>query len=264
MGRIVAIVALALGLAAGGALPGSAATQRDLEKGLELIGREHYTDAMVLLDPLARLEDREALYQTARLFEDNKGQQAQALDEHDRLAEAAQRYTHAAALGHADAAYRLGRIQLRGVGVARDPVAAAAWLRRAALADHGKAQFEFASLLATGIGVAQDEYAALTWYLIAAQRNDVSPAEPAAESLCDRLRRKLDLALEQRLRLERPDQRFQPVYTRPARIDQYALMPQRIRTAMDRAIDFTPEGEAADRGKPDMPDTRCFTGQPEG
>ena len=263
MGKIVAVVVLGLSLVAGIDIASHAATSSDLENGIALIGREHYTDAFKLLDPLARLEDREALYQTGKLYEENKGQQAQALDEHDRLAEAASRYGPAARMFHADAAYRLGRLHLRGMGVKRDPIAAARLLRQAALADHGRAQFEFASLLAAGIGVARDEYAALTWYLIAAGRNDVSPAEPAAEAMCDRLREKLDLALEYRLRLERPEQRFKPIYTKPAHVDQYELMPRRIRAAMDRAVDFAPEGPAAERGKPDMPTSRCFSGAPE-
>jgi hypothetical protein len=250
--------------AIGFAAPGRAASLRDLEKGIELIGREHYSDAFDLLDPLAALDAGEALYRTALLYEENKGRQAQALDEHERLAEAARRYARASAIGHADASYRLGRLYLRGVGVERDPVAAAGLLRQAALRDHGRAQYEYATLLASGIGVARDEFAALTWYLIAAQRNDVSPAEPAAESLCNRLRRQLDLALESRMRLEQPDQRFRPFYTQPARIDRYALMPRRIQDAMDRAVDFTPEGPAAAKGRPEMPRTRCFTGQPEG
>lgn len=261
MGGLCRAVALAITLGLGTA---QAASLADLEKGLALIGREHYSDAYDLLDPLAALDDPEALYRTALLYEENKGRQAQALDEHDRLAEAARRYARASAMGHVDASYRLARLYLRGVGVERDAKAAAGLLRGAALYDHGKAQYEYATLLAAGLGVPRDEFAALTWYLIAAQRNDVSPAEPAAESLCDRLRRKLDLALEYRLGLEQPDRRFKPVYTEPARIDQYALMPQRIRAAMDRAVDFIPEGPAAAKGKPDMPRTRCFTGQPEG
>lgn len=263
--KIVA-TALALGMIA--ALPAYAATLSDREQGLALIEREHYTDAFRHLDPLTALDDVVALYRTALLFEENKGQQAQALDEPDRLAEAARRYSRAAELGHVDAAYRLGRLLLRGVGMARDPVAGAALVRHAALYDHGKAQHEFASLLAAGIGVARDEYAALTWYLIAAERNDVSPAELAATAMCDRLRRRLDLALEHRLRLEQPGQRFRPHYAKRVQrggteTDRYEILPHGIRTALDRAAGFTPEGPAANKGKPDMPKDGCFSGLPE-
>ena len=262
------IVTTALALAMIAALPGFAATLRDQEQGLVLIEREHYTDAFRHLDPLTALDDVEALYRTARLFEENNGLQAQSLDEHDRLAEAARRYSRAAERGHVDAAYRLGRLKLRGVGVARDPIAAASLMRRAALYDHGKAQFEYASLLAAGTGVTRDEYAALTWYLVAAQRNDVSPAELAAMAMCDRLRRRLDLALEHRLRLELPGQRFKPYYAKRVQrggteTDRYEILPHGIRIALDRATDFTPEGAAADKAKPDMPRDGCFSGLPE-
>lgn len=257
---------LALGLVA--ALPAGAATLSDLDQGKALIEREHYTDAMRLLDPLAALDEREALYRTARLYEENQGQQAQALDPPDRLAEAARRYSRAAQLGHIDATYRLGRMTLDGTGVPRDPGGGAALMRHAALHDHGKAQYEYASLLAAGIGLARDEYAALTWYLIAAERNDVSPAELAATAQCDRLRRRLDLALEHRLRLERPGQRFKPYYAKRAQrggteTDRYEIMPYGIRIAIERAADFTPEGPAAEKGRPDMPADGCFSGLPE-
>jgi len=260
--------ATVLALAAIAALPAVAATLRDREQGLALIEREHYTDAFRHLDPLTALDDVEALYRTARLYEENKGQPAQALDEHDRLAEAARRYGRAAELGHVDAAYRLGRLMLRGVGLPRDPVGGAGWIYRAAVHDHGKAQHEFASLLAAGTGVARDEYAALTWYLIAAERNDVSPAELAATAMCDRLRRRLDLALEHRLRLEQPAQRFKPFYAKRVQrggseTDRYEILPHGIRTALDSAAGFTPEGPAAEKARPDMPRDGCFSGLPE-
>jgi len=233
-----------------------------IEQGLELIKREHYTDAMAVLEPMARLEDREALYQTGRMFEHNQGQQAQALDEYDRLVEAALRYQAASRMGHADASYRLGRLFARGTGVAYDPIAAARLYRQAAVKDHGKAQFEFASMLAGGVGVTRDEYAALTWYLIAAERNDIAAAEQAAEALCGRLRRKLDLAMELRHRVERPNERFRTLYLKPAPVDQFELLPARIKAAMDRAIEFQPE-EGGRVYPVSMPTWRCFSGSPE-
>lgn len=233
-----------------------------IEQGLELIDREHYTDAMTVLEPMARLEDREALYQTAKMYELNQGLQAQALDEYDRMVEAALRYQAASRMGHADAAYRLGTLFARGVGVAYDPIAAARLYRQAAVKDHGKAQFEFATMLASGTGVTRDEYAALTWYLIAAERNDIAAAEQAAEALCVRLRRKLDLALELRQRVERPSERFRTRYLKPAPVDQYDILPARIKAAMDRAIDFQPE-EGGRVYQVSMPTWRCFSGTPE-
>lgn len=235
---------------------------QQVEQGLELIKKEHYTDAMDMLEPMARLEDRDALYHTGRMFEMNQGAQAQSRDEYDRMVEAALRYQAASRMGHADATYRLANLFARGVGVAYDPVAAARLYREAAIKDHGKAQFEFATMLATGVGVARDEYAALTWYLIAAERNDIAASEQAAEALCVRLRQKLDLALELRQRVEQPTVRFRPRYTKPAPVDQYEILPARIKAAMDRAIDFQPDN--SNRIYPvSMPTWRCFSGAPE-
>ncbi len=262
--RIAAVLAATLLAVA----PAGSATLRDLEQGRALVEREHYTDGFRHLDTLVPLGEVEALYATARLFEENKGQQAQALDEHDRLAEAARRYHRAAEQGHIDAAYRLALIMLRGVGVARDPVGAAGWMYFAAARDHGKAQYEYATLLASGTGIARDEYAALSWYLIAAERNDVSPAELAATAQCERLRRRLDLALEHRQRLEQPAQRFKPRYQKRVQrgateTERYEILPLGIRTSLDQAAGFVPEGPAAGKGRPSMPNDGCFSGLPE-
>mgnify|MGYP000889881352 CR=1 FL=1 len=268
LGAGIKAMATVLALGAIAAAPALAATLADRAQGLSLIEREHYTDAFRHLEPLTALDDVEALYRTARLFEENQGQQAQALDEHDRLAEAARRFHRAAELGHADAAYRLARLLLRGVGVARDPAAGAGWMYHAAMRDHGKAQYEYGSLLAAGTGIARDEYAALTWYLLAAERNDVSPAEQAATAQCERLRRRLDLALEHRQRLEQPGQRFKPRYQKrivrgATETEQYEILPLGIRMALDQAAGYVPEGPAAAKGNPNMPRDGCFSGLPE-
>lgn len=261
-------IAMVLFLGLGSPGPAGAATLRDLEDGRALIGREHYTDGHRLLDPLAAMDDVEALYRTARLYEENKGQQAQALDAHDRLAEAARRYRRAAELGHVDAAYRLALFLLSGTGQARDTTAGAGWMYFAAMHDHGKAQYEYGTLLASGIGIARDEQAALVWYLLAAERNDVSPAEQAATAQCERLRRQFDLALEHRQRLEQPAQRFKPRYLKrvvrgATETERYEILPLGIRTALDHAAGFTPDGPAARKGKPTMPTDGCFSGLPE-
>jgi tetratricopeptide (TPR) repeat protein len=312
------MVGLGLALASAGATPGQAGFLKDIEDGFdeaffgafkshrvpreiddarEAKKKEDFTEAMRLYETHVQYDDRESLYETARMFEENKGAQAQALNEFRRLQQAAMRYHRAVDLGHVDASYRYARLLARGMGVERDYVAAAQYYQKAAIRNHGPAQFEYGTMRATGTGTQRDEYAALTWLLIASQRNDVSPAEPAAESLCERLREKLELewrlALAQRSEQElaraqadlaaasgeadkarivaeiakmKEDSRDiyqRRHYTQRAPVDGYAVMPMGIGTAMQRAVDFTPEGPAAKKGKPGMPTWRCFSGKTE-
>ena len=235
----------------------------EIEKAREAVKKEDFSEAMRLYETQIQSNDREALYETGKMYEENLGSQARALDEYDRMEQAAKRYAAASQLGHVDATYRYGRLLARGVGVQQDYILAAEMYRRAALWDHGLAQYEYGSMLGSGVGVPQDEYAALTWYTIAAQRNDVSPAEPAAEALCNRLRQQMDLALERRMMQEKPGTRFRAHYMKTAPVDGYEVMPARIWQAMERAVDFTPEGPTAHRKKPGLPTWRCFSGKPE-
>ncbi|MGQ0677172.1 MAG: tetratricopeptide repeat protein [Rhodospirillales bacterium] len=318
MRNLAAATFLGLGLALTAAADGTAGILKDIEEGFdeaffgafkskrvakekeaarEAIKKEDYTEAMRLYETQIQFDDREALYETARMFEESKGRQAQQANEFRRLQQAALRYRRAADLGHADASYRYARLLARGIGVDQDYVAAAQYYQKAAIHDHGPAQHEYASMRAAGIGARQDEYAALTWYLIAAQRNDVSPAEPAAEALCVRLRDKMELEWRQaltdkmlndlakaeaefkaaandedrarlnaeiaKIREDARDIRQRQRYTQRAPVDGYAVMPAGIGTAMQRAVDFTPEGPGGKKGKPGLPTWRCFSGQPE-
>ena len=318
MRTLAAATILGLGLALSAATDGRAGLLKDIEDGFDEAffsafksnrgakekedardakKKEDYTEAMRLYETQVPLDDREALYETARMFEESKGAQAQQLNEYRRMQQAALRYRRAAELGHVDAHYRYARILARGMGVDRDYVTAAQYFQKAAIRDHGLAQYEYASMRATGTGTSQDEFAALTWFLIAAQRNDVSPAEPAAEALCVRLREKMDLewhlALVQKteqdlakaqadwaaatsdadrvriadaiakIKEDARDIRQRRYFTQRAPVDGYAVMPVAINTAMQRAVDFTPEGMGAKKGKPGMPTWRCFSGRTE-
>lgn len=320
MHKLAAATFLGLGLAVGSApvTEGQAGFLKDVEDGFNegFIGafknqpvsrevdgarkakkKEDYTEAMRLYDTQVQYDDREALYETARMFEENKGVQAQQLNEFRRLQQAALRYKRASELGHVDAGYRYARLLARGMGVDRDYVAAAQYFQWAAIRDHGPAQYEFGSMRASGTGTTRDEYAGLTWLLIAAQRNDVSPAEPAAEALCMRLREKMELewhlslvekterdlakaemdlkaaatdadrlrinAEIAKIREDARDIRQRRHYTQRVPVDGYAVMPAGIGTAMQRAVDFTPEGPGATKGKPGMPTWRCFSGKAE-
>ncbi len=318
MRKLAAATFLGLGLAVGSApmTGGQADFLKDIEDGFNegFIGafkgkpvpkevdaareakkKEDFTEAMRQYDSQVQYDDRESLYETARMFEENKGAQAQGMNEFRRMQQAALRYKRAMELGHVDAGYRYARLLARGMGVDRDYVTAAQYFQWAAIRDHGKAQYEFGTMRATGTGTTQDEYAALTWLLIAAQRNDVSPAEPAAEALCVRLREKMELewhlsliektgrdltkaemdlkaagtdadrlrisAEIAKIREDARDIRQRQHYTQRAPVDGYAVMPSSIGTAMQRAVDFTPEGPGAKKGKPGLPTWRCFSGQ---
>ena len=318
MHKLAAATALALGLALTAAGDARAGFLKDIEDGFdeaffgafkservtrekdgarEAKKKEDYTEAMRLYETQIELNDREALYETARMFEENKGAQAQQMNDYRRFQQAALRYHRAADQGHADAAYRYARMLAAGKGVERDYVAAAQYFLKAAVRDHGPAQYEYGSLRAAGVGAKRDEFAALTWYLIAAQRNDVSPAEPAAEALCVRLRDKMELewrlvladkeaqelagaeaALKAaatdadrariggdvaRIKEDARDIQERRRYTQRAPVDGYAVMPVAINTAMQRAVDFTPEGPGAKKGKPGLPTWRCFSGKTE-
>lgn len=268
---------------------------KEVEDAREAKKKEDYTEAMRLYETHVQYDDRESLFETARMYEENKGQQAQQMNEFRRMQQAAMRYRRASELGHVESTYRYGRILARGMGVDRDYVTAAEYFRKAAIWDHGKAQYEYASMRMAGLGATQDEYAALTWFLIASQRNDVSPAEQAAESLCVRLREKMEidwhLSLVQKMetdlakaeaemkmaatdadrlriadtiakiREDARDIRQRKYFTQIAPVDGYAVMPTGIQTAMQRAVDFTPEGSKGKKGKPGMPTWRCFSGQ---
>ncbi len=318
MRKLAAATILGLALASAAAMDGRAGFLKDIEDGFDeaFFGafksnrvtrekdgaraakkKEDYTEAMRLYETQVSLDDREALYETARMFEENKGVQAQKLNEFRRMQQAALRYRRAAELGHVDATYRYARLLARGVGVDLDYVTAAQYFQKAAISDHGPAQYEYASMRLTGTGTTQDEYAALTWFLIAAERNDVSPADQAAESLCVRLREKMEIEwrlaqiqkVEQDLAKAEADLRIAATdadrarlhdaiakiredardiqqrhyFTQRTPVDGYAIMPVSIQTAMQRAVDFTPDGPKGKKGKPGMPTWRCFSGKTE-
>lgn len=75
-----------------------------------------------------------------------------------------------AALEDAAAQYDRGLAYLAGDGVAPDPAAGAAWLRRAADQGHAGAQNDLALLYVEGLGVPQDYSQAVAWWRRAAEQ----------------------------------------------------------------------------------------------
>ncbi|WP_143175440.1 tetratricopeptide repeat protein [Cryptosporangium aurantiacum] len=81
-------------------------------------------------------------------------------------------YEHAARLGNAEAAFRLGALHATGRGGSRDDAAALDWYRRAAEAGHAAAHRESGVLHAAGRGVPVDDVAAeYDWRLAAEAGN---------------------------------------------------------------------------------------------
>ncbi len=78
--------------------------------------------------------------------------------------------------GAVASSYYLGQMTIRGQGgIAADPIAGTAMVRRAAQLGHLPAQLHIGVLLAQGLGVDADPEAAISWYRRAAER-DYAPA----------------------------------------------------------------------------------------
>jgi TPR repeat protein len=78
----------------------------------------------------------------------------------------------AAEQGNAPAQFELGRMYDHGEGVAKDPVEAVKWYRKAAEQGNASAQYSFGYMYAHGEGVAKDPVEAVKWYRKAAEQGD--------------------------------------------------------------------------------------------
>ncbi|MBF0626738.1 MAG: sel1 repeat family protein [Magnetococcales bacterium] len=79
--------------------------------------------------------------------------------------------------GNAKAQHNLGAMYLKGLGVARNPVQAAAWFRKAAEQGETLSQHNLGTLCLQGIGVAKDPVAAYEWFRRAALLGDARSAQ---------------------------------------------------------------------------------------
>lgn len=115
----------------------------------------------------AARNDADALYALGLLYENAD------LGPRD-LAAALRYYREAAALGpHGDSEYAIGRMILRGRGVARDPKEAVEWLKKAAGHGHPAGQYMLGAAYEAGWGVKPDRAEALYWYSLAARNDQV-------------------------------------------------------------------------------------------
>lgn len=89
------------------------------------------------------------------------------------LPEAAERWRQAAALDHAEAAFRLGALYEEGRGVDQDYERALHWYHRAAENGSESAWFNLGHMYAKGQGVAKDAAEAVRWYEKAARNENV-------------------------------------------------------------------------------------------
>jgi len=85
-------------------------------------------------------------------------------------ATALETYRNLADQGNAEAQNNLGVMYREGRGVARDPIASVAWLRRAAEQGYLEAQVNLGLMYARGHGVPRDDAEAVRWYRKAAEQ----------------------------------------------------------------------------------------------
>ncbi len=85
--------------------------------------------------------------------------------------EAVKWYRKAAEQNYAQAQCNLGLCYAYGQGVAHDPVEAVKWYRKAAEQNYAQAQCNLGASYSTGQGVAQDPVEAVKWYRKAAEQN---------------------------------------------------------------------------------------------
>jgi hypothetical protein len=78
-------------------------------------------------------------------------------------------YKRAASLGSSDAAFDIGWLYQKGLGLAADPAQALQWYRRAAEAGHVMAANNLGVLYKNGLGTQRDYAEALRWYRRAAE-----------------------------------------------------------------------------------------------
>lgn len=129
-----------------------------------------YERALRMLRPLAEAGDAEAQYDLGTLYCDG-------LAVKRNYRQAAEWFSRAAEQGHLGAQFTLGFLAYHGAGrgeedgaLARDPIAAARWLKPAARRDNPMAQYLLASLYRKGEGVPKDDDKALSWALAAAEQ----------------------------------------------------------------------------------------------
>jgi TPR repeat protein len=73
--------------------------------------------------------------------------------------------------GDADSQSELGLRYVTGEGVAKDPVEAVKWYRKAAEQNYAKAQYNLGVCYASGTGVVKDEVEAVKWFRKVAEQN---------------------------------------------------------------------------------------------
>ena len=92
----------------------------------------------------------------------------------DDVPESVAAFVEAAEAGDPDAQHDLALIYIQGLGVPRDPEAAAHWFGEAALQGNANAQYNLGVMYEQGLGVPQDRIEALLLYLTAAEQGHVA------------------------------------------------------------------------------------------
>ena len=92
----------------------------------------------------------------------------------DDVPESVAAFVEAAEAGDPDAQHDLALIYIQGLGVPRDPEAAAHWFGEAAQQGNANAQYNLGVMYEQGLGVPQDRIEALLLYLTAAEQGHVA------------------------------------------------------------------------------------------
>jgi TPR repeat protein len=92
----------------------------------------------------------------------------------DDIPESVAAFVEAAEAGDPDAQHDLALIYVQGLGVPRDPEAAAHWFDRAAQQGNANAQYNLGVMYEQGLGVPQDRIESLLLYLTAAEQGHVA------------------------------------------------------------------------------------------
>lgn len=135
-----------------------------LEDAKSAYGAGEFNEAVTLLRPLVREENKDAAYLLARIYEQGDGV-AKDIDEAKRL------YQIAAKQGHEDAQQRLDIYEAQG----DDQSVVIEWYLPAALEGDTEAQYNLGFMYETGWGVPVNDKEAVRWYRDAAEmQHDVA------------------------------------------------------------------------------------------
>lgn len=137
----------------------------EVARAFKLMMDKDYNGARAIVEPLARVGDKDALNMLGYLTQFGLGGPKD-------LQKAIDHYYQAAIAGSADSQFALGELAFLGDGVEIDQERAAGWYRLAAEQGHPGAQTRLGQMYAEGEGVARNPGEAFAFFRKAAEQND--------------------------------------------------------------------------------------------